>query len=101
MNFDWQQQGHHWQLSGEMTFDTLSKHARLFMSDWPKHDAWVLDCQQLTKVDSAGVAILMNCLAYARRQQLPLSIVGIAEDVVQLMRAQGVQQVFNEANLCP
>ncbi len=52
------------------------------------------DCRGLTETDSAGVAVLINWLALARRLGRGLKYVGISEDVKAIARISEVDQLL-------
>ena len=85
---------------GELTFAT-ARHARelgMRVLDGLRGDRIVVDCAGVTRADSAGLAVLLEWLAWGRRrkravslEKLPASLVAIARisEVDELLTATG------------
>lgn len=84
-----------WQLEGELSVFALSE-------DWEKLDKkrpisgkWIIDCQLIDKVDSAGIAYLISCMRYAKAKSVALTVVNMPEEVNSLIQAQGISKFFS------
>ena len=83
-----------WRLAGELTFAFLSREYNLLARQFPTQGKWVLNCKALTRVDTSGAAFLLSCIRHANRLSLDLKIVSIHTPLVNLMKAQGVWELF-------
>lgn len=83
-----------WQLEGELTFASLSQHYQSLLSQRPKQSAWQLDCRNITRIDSAGIAYMLDCIRYAELMQLSFSVTHLPPLAHGLMQAQGVAQLI-------
>ncbi len=83
----------YWLLAGELTFATATD-AWLPMLDCLSQPTIQLDVSALTRVDSAGLAILVAWLAEAGRQQRTVQVVGASAQLLQLARVGGVDGIL-------
>lgn len=85
-------------MAGGMTFATLSDIAKKWCARFPKSvtQAWQVDCQQGTKIDSCGLAFLLACRRHAKTHDIVLHISGIEAVAAALMQAHGVASVLIE-----
>ena len=87
-----------WKMAGALTFGTLSNTAQKWCAQFPKavNPLWYIDCQQVTKIDSCGLAFLLACRRHAKVRNITLNMVGIPKDATALMRAQGLASLLIE-----
>jgi phospholipid transport system transporter-binding protein len=87
-------------VTGELTFASAreARQLGLMVLESSSADRIVVDCAGVTKADSAGLAVLLEWLAWGRRKsrvigldKLPPSLVAIARisEVDELLRAAG------------
>tara|TARA_R110002167_G_scaffold100231_3_gene261880 strand:- start:351 stop:668 length:318 start_codon:yes stop_codon:yes gene_type:complete len=83
-----------WDISGSLTFiDTpvVEKKSIALRKKIDSTPPWVINCDALEKIDSAGLAWFLENIAYAKRQQVTLSIRGFNLEKARLLaKAQGV-----------
>lgn len=84
-----------WQLSGELTYASLSEDYKKLQAQRPGQGAWHLNCQGIKRIDSAGIAYLLDCVRYSQQQKLCLRINRLPELARNLMQAQGVAELIN------
>jgi phospholipid transport system transporter-binding protein len=80
------------QLGGELSFATVSQF--LQRSD-ELLDGGVLDMSQVTRADSAGLALLLELTRRQRKKGSPLKLVGTHEKIVRLAEFFGLDEVLN------
>ena len=85
-----------WKIAGALTFGTLSDTATTWCAQFPKavSPLWHIECQQVTKIDSCGLAFLLACRHHAKARSITLNLVGIPQDTTALMHAQGVASLL-------
>lgn len=85
-----------WKMAGALTFGTLSNTAKTWCAQFPKavSPLWHIECQQVTKIDSCGLAFLLACRRHAKARNITLNLVGIPQDATALMHAQGVASLL-------
>jgi phospholipid transport system transporter-binding protein len=87
-------------VTGELTFATArdARQLGLLVLDSSRATRIVVDCSAVTRADSAGLAVLLDWLAWGRRksravslEKLPASLVAIARisEVDELLSATG------------
>jgi phospholipid transport system transporter-binding protein len=85
-------------VTGELTFATAreARHSGLLVLEGSRAEKLVIDCSGVTRADSAGLAVLLDWLAWGRRksrglvlENLPASLVAIAKisEVDELLTA--------------
>lgn len=83
-----------WTLVGALSVLSLSDDWRRLDKRRPLEGDWSIDCAQLSKIDSAGIAYLISCLRHAAAKNLTLAIENLPADAHGLMKAQGVSSFF-------
>jgi phospholipid transport system transporter-binding protein len=87
-------------VSGELTFATArdARQLGVLVLESSRAQSLVIDCSGVTRADSAGLAVLLDWLAWGRRKRraillenLPASLVAIAKisEVDELLTATG------------
>ena len=82
-------------ISGHMTFETvpdLLAHTAVWVTSGDK--AITLDLQQVTHVDSAGMALMMEWLRRAKAAGRELQFVNLPEQARNLIRISGLKGAF-------
>ena len=87
-----------WKMAGALTFETLSDAAKTWCAQFPKatNSLWQIECQQITKIDSCGLAFLLACRRHAKARSITLHLMGIPQNATALMHAQGVASLLTE-----
>jgi phospholipid transport system transporter-binding protein len=83
-------------LSGELTFGTVPDlyHASL---KWFAEKSLSVDFAQVSKADSAGLALMTEWLRLARAKNCRLEFLNIPEQVQEFIRVSGLQDVLLKA----
>lgn len=77
-------------VEGELTFDTVPALYRASAAWFAGTDEVVIDLARVTRVDSAGLALLIDWLQRAERAGRPLRFANIPETVQTLLRISGL-----------
>ena len=85
-------------LSGELTFDTaqelFDQAARIFSGK----SRVTVDLSDINRVDSAGLALLMEWLRVARREKVELEFRNLPAQMTSLIMVSGLQELFPGAS---
>jgi phospholipid transport system transporter-binding protein len=79
-------------VSGELTFATARTARQLGVTVFEGSGAsqFAIDCKGVTRADSAGLAVLLDWLAWGRRKSRPLSLENLPESLVAIARISEV-----------
>ena len=86
-------------LSGRMTFHTVPQfqtHAGSLLQGGAQ--PVTIDMKGVTQADSAGLALMIEWLQMARNGKRELAFANIPEQVSELIRVNGLQQMFGLEN---
>ena len=67
---------------------------QLFPKD-PKEGPWIISGEKISKIDTAGLAFLLESLAHAKKYNLEIRFSSLPKAVVPLMNAQGVGELIS------
>lgn len=84
------------EVSGRVTFQTVPQFLT-YTNKWLHSGtgAVTIDMHGITLADSAGLALMLEWFQLARAAQRELVFTNIPEQVRELIRVNGLQQVFN------
>jgi phospholipid transport system transporter-binding protein len=78
--------------AGELTLGT----AQAVLSRWPTvGDARKLDLSGITRMDTAGLSVLLHWCRAAREKDQPLSFVNISDQLGSFIKVAGLTSVIN------
>jgi phospholipid transport system transporter-binding protein len=79
-------------VTGELTFATARDARQLGVAVFERSDAksFVVDCKGVTRADSAGLAVLLDWLAWARRKSRTISLENLPDSLVAIARISEV-----------
>ena len=82
----------HVTVSGELTFATArdARHLGLLVLESSRAAHMVIDCGGVTRADSAGLAVLLDWLAWGRRKSRTLELQNLPEALVAIARISEV-----------
>ena len=93
-------QKNHWNASEEFTFKTIAyieKQSSSARKQLDTKQAWIISCENLTHMDSAGLAWLMTNFSFAKKHNIPFSIQNFSlKNALLLAEVQGVLQILQE-----
>ena len=68
------------------------KYTQQVSSDNPS----ILDFSKCTKVDSAGLAMIIGCIKHAKKVQIDLELLNLSDDAISLAKAHGVEEIISK-----
>lgn len=91
-------QKNNWYVSEAFTFKTIAyieKQSSTARKQLDAKQAWIINCENLSHMDSAGLAWLMTNLAFAKKHNIPLNIQNFSlPNTLLLAEVQGVLQIL-------
>jgi phospholipid transport system transporter-binding protein len=83
-------------VSGELTFATAREARQLGMLvlEGSRADRIVVDCSGVGRADSAGLAVLLDWLAWSRRRSRPLAFENLPASLVAIARISEVDELL-------
>jgi ABC-type transporter Mla MlaB component len=83
-----------WIFSGDLTVFPLSKQANSWIKLFPTEGKWLISGQNISRIDTAGLAFLLECIAHAKAKAIELKFISLPSAVSPLMKAQGVENLI-------
>ncbi len=85
-----------WTFSGVLSVFSLSQgeNAKKWMKIFPKAGSWRISGKTLSKIDTAGLAFLIECIRHAQEHQLILKFSLPSSGVENLIHAHGVSALI-------
>jgi phospholipid transport system transporter-binding protein len=79
-------------VTGELTFASArdARQLGLLVLESSRADRLVIDCAGVTRADSAGLAVLLDWLAWGRRKSRPVSLENLPPSLVAIARISEV-----------
>jgi len=78
-------------LAGALAYDTAKSSVQLGQQALKGEQAAVVfDCQSVTRIDTAGIAVLLAWLRYAKAQQCALSFQHLPNQAQALLKSSGL-----------
>lgn len=79
-------------VTGELTFASAreARQLGLLVLDSSRADRIVVDCSAVTKADSAGLAVLLDWLAWGRRKSRAVSLMNLPAALIAIARISEV-----------
>jgi phospholipid transport system transporter-binding protein len=86
-------------VTGELTFGTAREARKIgiLVLESSRADRIVVDCSAVTRADSAGLAVLLDWLAWGRRRSKPLSLQNIPASLIAIARISEVDGFLTAA----
>ena len=86
-------------VTGELTFGTAreARQVGILVLESSRADRIVVDCAAVTRADSAGLAVLLDWLAWGRRRSRPLSLQNLPATLVAIARISEVDGLLTAA----
>ncbi|MFU8797139.1 MAG: STAS domain-containing protein [Gammaproteobacteria bacterium] len=76
-------------VTGPLTLETVNAELLRGMA-WIKQHDGIIDLQQVTRADSAGVALLIEWIRFAKQQNRSIQFEHLPEQLLTLMRVSGL-----------
>jgi phospholipid transport system transporter-binding protein len=87
--------GGHWLLEGELGFTTVPELLQHAGADMCGVDSICVDLKGVTRVDSAGLALLIQWLRESERAGLPISFVNVPVQLLSIARVCGLEEILS------
>ena len=86
-------------VSGELTFATArdARQLGVLVLESSRAERIVIDCAGVTRADSAGLAVLLEWLAWSRRKNRPVSFESLPASLVAIARISEVDGLLTAA----
>ena len=86
-------------VTGELTFGTAreARQVGILVLESSRAERIVVDCAAVTRADSAGLAVLLDWLAWGRRRSRPLSLQNLPATLVAIARISEVDGLLTAA----
>ena len=81
-------------LSGELNFETAPDLLNSQQDLFDRRDQLIIDCRQVSRSDSAGLALLIEWLRQAKRYQCQLSFRNLPQQLLDIARVSGVETLL-------
>jgi phospholipid transport system transporter-binding protein len=83
-------------ITGELTFATAreARHVGLLVFESSSAERITVDCAGVTRADSAGLAVLLDWLAWGRRKSRAVSLTNLPESLVAIARISEVDELL-------
>jgi len=81
-------------LVGELSFDTAPDLLDSQRDLFNQRDQLIIDCQQVSRSDSAGLALLIEWLRQARRYHCELTFRNLPRQLLDIAHASGVENLL-------
>jgi phospholipid transport system transporter-binding protein len=83
-------------VTGELTFATArdARRSGLLVLESSGAERIVVDCAGVTRADSAGLAVLLDWLAWGRRKSRAVSLTNLPESLVAIARISEVDELL-------
>jgi ABC-type transporter Mla MlaB component len=88
------QEAGYWQFQGKLTFNSVSTQLKGWSKMRPLGGNWHINLAQVSHVDSAGIAYLLECIRYAKKHQLEFKLLAFPDIAKPLLKVQGVAPLF-------
>ena len=86
-------------VTGELTFATArdARQLGMLVLEGSRAERIVIDCGGVTRADSAGLAVLLDWLAWGRRKSRPVSLENLPASLVAIARISEVDGLLTAA----
>ena len=86
-------------VTGELTFGTAreARQIGLLVLESSGADRIAIDCKGVTRADSAGLAVLLDWLAWGRRRTRPVTLENLPASLIAIARISEVDTLLSQA----
>ena len=86
-------------VTGELTFATArdARQLGVLVLDSSRAQSLVIDCSGVTRADSAGLAVLLDWLAWGRRKPRPVTLENLPASLVAIAKISEVDELLTAA----
>ena len=86
-------------VAGELTFGTAreARQVGILVLESSRAERLVVDCAAVSRADSAGLAVLLDWLAWGRRRSRPLALQNLPASLIAIARISEVDGLLTAA----
>ena len=81
-------------LAGELSFESAPRLLNSQRDLFNRRDQLIIDCKDVTRSDSAGLALLIEWMRQARRYHCQLAFRNLPRQLLDIARVSGVEQLL-------
>ena len=85
-----------WIIPGHFDASSAPTISKKYIKQVASDKQWILDFSKCNKVDSVGLAIIIDCIKYAKKKNLNLQILKLNNNAISLAKAHGVKEIISE-----
>jgi phospholipid transport system transporter-binding protein len=82
------------QISGELTFSTVSHLYTQALSIFNRHNRFIMDLSRVERIDSAGLAMLLACAKTLKQKNGTITFKNASVQLQDLAKLTGVQEIL-------
>lgn len=84
-------------VTGELTFASArdARQLGILVLDSSRAQTLVIDCSGVTRADSAGLAVLLDWMAWGRRQSRPVTLEHLPASLIAIARISEVDELLS------
>ena len=79
-----------WQIATNMDLNTTADLEKKYRKLLPKAGSWIIDFSRCIKIDSSGLALIIEYIKYADKNGVNISLVNLCEDTLKLSEIYGI-----------
>ena len=85
-----------WVIPNHLDAFTVPKISKKYTKQTPSDKEWILDFSKCTKVDCAGLAMIIDCIKLAKKMSINLTLINFSDDTLSLAKAHGVEEIISK-----
>ncbi len=85
-----------WIIPNHLDVFTAPEISKKYTKQPPSNKEWILDFSKCTKVDCAGLAMIIDCIKVAKRMQIHLTLIKLSSDALFLVKAHGLEEIISK-----
>ncbi|GAB4224087.1 MAG: STAS domain-containing protein [Francisella sp.] len=86
-----------WIIDYELTLKTVGVLYKFFKNNCKKIDKiWIVDFAKASKIDSAGLSLIIEYIKYAKRHNIELKLKNIDQKTISLANVHGLKNILEE-----
>jgi len=85
-----------WIMPSNLDASTAPTISKRYAKQIPSDKLWILDFSKCTKVDSAGLAVIIDCIKHSTKTKIDLKLLNLSDDAISLAKAHGVEEIISK-----
>ena len=84
-----------WKFDVNLTFDSVPNVFKLCRKEFDQlQDNWIIDFSSCSKIDSSGLALIIECIKFSKQNNIELSLKGLRQEVRFLAKVHGMEDIL-------